>query len=181
MLQPPLHASAYEKPTFPGLQTFSFSCLTPPPVFLQSVLPRRLAQIRNIQICYNSPTISLLCASEGNDRRAALHAHRMHRCAACNLYTWSKLIKQNLKGLRKIELFIYLGETFQMPAPDAPWIASLLEWQYGANGLREIKINILPVPCMTANPVRYLANAPRLDSLLQSLIKKGAEKHKLED
>lgn len=49
--------------------------------------------------------------------------------------------------------------------------------QYGANGLRELKINVLPEPLMTQTilPDDYIANAARLDSLLQGMIKKGAE------
>lgn len=146
---------------------------------MQSVLPHRLAQIRSIQLCYNHITISSPCPNGGNDRRAALHAHRMQKCAACNLFAWSKLIQQALKGLRKIEAFIYLGGTFTMPATNAPWIAHLLEMQHGTNGLREIKINVLPGPWMTSNPPdSFLANAARLDSLLQNMIKKGAENYR---
>lgn len=101
----------------------------------------------------------------------------MQKCAACNLIAWSQLIKQSLKGLRTIEAFVYLGNTFTMPVPNAPWIAGLLEMQYGTNGLRDIKINVLPGPCMNlTNPAdSFLANAARLDSLLQSMIGKGAE------
>ena len=64
-----------------------------------------------------------------------------------------------------------------MPVPNAPWIAGLLEMQYGTNGLRDIRINVLPGPCMhLTNPAdSFLANAARLDSLLQSMIEKGAE------
>lgn len=172
----------YEKLIFPGLQTFSFGSLTPPPFFMQSVLPHRLAQIRSIQICYTYLTISSHCPTYGNDRRAAIHTHRMQECAACNLLTWSRLIKQTLKGLRTIEAFIYIGDTLLMPAPNTPWIARLLELQYGANGLRELKTNILPVPCMTTNPANgFLANSARLDSLLKSMIRKGAENYRHEN
>lgn len=169
--------SICEELTYSGLQTFSFASLTPPPFFLQSVLPYRLAQIRSIQLCYNSITMSSPCLSGGNDRRAALHAHRMQKCTACNVLTWSKLIKQILKGLRTIEAFIYLGITSTIPALDAPWIERLFEMQYGANGMRELKINVLPDPWMTLTnpPDSFLANAARLDSLLQGMIKKGAE------
>ena len=147
---------------------------------MQSVLPHRLAQIRSIQLCYNHITMSNLCPNDGNDRRAALHAHRMQKCAICNLLTWSKLIKQTLTGLRTIEAFIYLGGTFTMPAPNALWIARLLEMQYGTNGLRELKINVLPGPWITlANPPDgFFANVARFDSLLQNMIKKGAEKYR---
>ena len=146
---------------------------------MQSVLPHRLAQIRSIQLCYNHITMSSPCSNGGNDQRAALHAHRMQKCAVCNLITWSKLIKQTLTGLRKIEAFIYLGGTFTMPAPNAPWIDRLLEMQYGTSGLRELKINVLPGPWMnlTNPPDGFLANAARLDSLLQSMIKKGSENY----
>ncbi len=66
-----------------------------------------------------------------------------------------------------------------MPATNAPWIAHLLEMQHGTNGLREIKINVLPGPWMTSNPPdSFLANAARLDSLLQNMIKKGAENYR---
>lgn len=66
-----------------------------------------------------------------------------------------------------------------MPAPNAPWIERLLEMQYGTSGLRELKINVLPGPWMnlTNPPDGFLANAARLDSLLQSMIKKGAENY----
>ena len=148
---------------------------------MQSVLPHRLAQIRSIQICYNHITMSSPCPSDGNDRRAALHAHRMQKCAACNLLTWSNLIKHTLKGLRTIEVFIYLGSTVTMPASNAPWLARLLEMQCGTNGLRELKINVLPGPWIsptTPPPDGFLANAARLDSLLKSMIKKGAENYR---
>ena len=121
------------------------------------------------------------CPNDGNDRRAALHAHRMQKCVVCNFLTWSKLIKQTLTGLRKIEIFIYVGGMVTIPAPDAPWIARLLEMQYGTNGLREFKIKVLPGPfwMVAANPPDgYLASVARLDSLLQSMIKKGAENHR---
>lgn len=108
-----------------SLQTFSFASLTPPPFFMQSVLPHRLAQIRRIQICYNNITMSSPCPDGDISRLADLHAHRMQKCTACNLLTWSRLIKQTLKGLRTIEAFIYLEGTFTMPASNAPWIASL--------------------------------------------------------
>ena len=163
-----------------GLQIFSFASLTPPPFFMQSVLPHRLAQIRSIQLCYNHITMSSLCPSGGNDRRAALHVHRMQKCAFCNLLTWSKLIKRTLKGLRTIEAFIYLGGTFTIPAPNAPWITTLLDMQSGTNGLRELKINVLPGPWISSTnpPVGLLADAARLDSLLQSMIKKGVENYR---
>ena len=146
---------------------------------MQSVLPHRLAQIRSIQLCYNHITIAALCSNGGNDRRAALHAHRMQKCAACNLLTWSKLLKQTLTGLRKIEAFVYLGNTFTVPAPNAPWIVRLLELQCGTNGLRDLKINVLPGPWMslTNAPDGFLANIAQFDSLLQSMIKKGAENY----
>ncbi len=162
-----------------GLQTFSFGSLTPPPFFMQSVLPRRLAQIRSIQLCYNHILMSSPCLNDGNDRRAALHVHRMQKCAICNLHIWSRMIKQTLIGLRTIEAFIYLGGTFTMPTPNAPWIARLLELQHGKNGLREIKIKVLPGPWMAlANPPDgFLANVARFDSLLQTMVKKGAENH----
>lgn len=104
----------------------------------------------------------------------------MQKCAACNLLTWSELIKQNLKGLRTIEAFIYLKGTFTMPAPNAPWIARLFEMQYGTNGLRELKITVLPSFWMslTNPPADFLAFAAPLDSLLQSMIKKGAENYR---
>lgn len=89
-----------------SLQIFSFASLAPPPFFMQSVLPHRLAQIRSIQLCYNHFTTSSPCPNGGNDRRAALHAHRMQKCAICNLLTWSKLIKETLNGLRTIEAFL---------------------------------------------------------------------------
>lgn len=147
---------------------------------MQSVLPHRLAQIRSIQICYNHITMSSLCPSGAIDHRAALHVHRMQKCAFCNLITWSKLIKQTLQGLRTIEAFIYLGGTFTMPVPNAPWITTLLEMQSGTNGLRELKINVLPGPWvnLTNPPDGFLANAARWDSLLQSMIKKGAEDYR---
>ena len=159
----------------PGLQTFSFLSLTPPPFFLRSVLPHRLAQIKSIQLSYNHITMSSPCRSVGGDRRTALHAHRMQKCPACNLLAWSELIKETLKGLRIIEAFIYLGGPFTMPTPNAPWIERLLDMQYGMNGLRELKINVLPKPWMTLMdpPV----DTARLDSMLQGMIKKGAENY----
>ena len=146
---------------------------------MQSVLPHRLAQIRSIQVCYNHITMSSRCLNDGNDRRAALHVHRMQKCAICNLVSWSKLIKDALQGLRTIEAFIYIGGTFTMPAPNASWIARLLELQYGTNGMREVKTKILPGPWMTSTnpPDGFYANAARLDSLLQNMIKQGAEKY----
>lgn len=69
-----------------------------------------------------------------------------------------------------------------MPAPNDPWIARLLEMQSGANGLRELKIRILPVPCMTSNPaINFLGNAARLNSLLKSMIEKGDETYRHEN
>ena len=67
-----------------------------------------------------------------------------------------------------------------MPAANAPWIARLLEMQYGANGLRELKINVLPRPLISSTipPSDFIANAARLESLLQSMIQKGAEEHR---
>ena len=67
-----------------------------------------------------------------------------------------------------------------MPAPNAPWIAHLLEMQYGANGLREIKFKILPGPLMTmANPPdSFVAEVARFDLLLQNMIKDGAEEYR---
>ena len=64
-----------------------------------------------------------------------------------------------------------------MPASDAPWIAHLLEMQHGANGLRELKITVLPGPLMAyVDPTdNFLATVARFDSLLQHMIKKGAE------
>ena len=177
----PLYGISHSKRLiFLGLQTFSFASLAPPPFFMQSVLPHRLAQIRSIQLCYNHITLSSLCPNDRNDRRAAQHAHRMQKCAVCNLHRWSQLIKQTLTGLRSIEAFIYLGGTFTMPAPNAPWVAQLLEMQHGKKGLRELKIKVLPGPWMTfANPPDdFLANVARFDSLLQAMIKKGAENGK---
>ena len=144
---------------------------------MQSVLPHRLARITSIQLCYNYVTVSSPCLNDGNDRRAALHVHRMQKCAMCNLLTWSKLIKQTLTGLRKIETFIYLGGSFTMPAHNAPWVARLLEMQYGTNGLRQLQINVLPGPLSTlADPSEaFLANVARFDSLLQDMVRKGAE------
>ena len=67
-----------------------------------------------------------------------------------------------------------------MPASDAPWIAHLLEMQHGPNGLRELKITVLPGPFMAdVDPTAiYLATIARFDSLLQLMIKKGAETDK---
>ena len=159
----------------PGLQTFSFLSLTPPPFFLRSVLPHRLAQIKSIQLCYNHFTMSSPCRSVGGDRRAALHAHRMQKCHACNLLAWSELIKETLKGLRIIEVFIYLGGPFTMPTPNAPWIERLLDLQYGINGLRELKVKVLPKPWMAL--MDPPADTARLNSMLQGMIKKGAENY----
>ena len=144
---------------------------------MHSVLPHRLAQIRSIQLCYNNITVSSLCPNGGRDRRAALHIHRMQQCAVCNLLKWSRLIQQTLTGLRSIEAFVYVGTTLTMPACDAPWIAHLLEMQHGANGLRELKITVLPGPLMAyVDPTdNFLASVARFDSLLQHMIKKGAE------
>lgn len=66
-----------------------------------------------------------------------------------------------------------------MPAPDSSWIARLLEMQHGTNGLRELKIKVLPGPWLTlANPPNgFLTNVDQFDLLLQTMIKKGAEKH----
>ena len=144
---------------------------------MQSVLPHRLAQIRSIQLCYNKITVSRLCPNRGRDRRAALHVHRIQQCAACNLLKWSRLIKQTLTGLRSIEAFIYVGTELTMPASDAPWIFHLLEMQHGANGLRELNIRVLPGPLSAhADPTdTFLATVARFDSLLQHMVKKGAE------
>ena len=67
-----------------------------------------------------------------------------------------------------------------MPTPSAPWIAGLLEMQNGTNGLRKINTEILPGPrtTLTNPPDGFLANAARLDSMLQSMIKKGAENYR---
>lgn len=67
-----------------------------------------------------------------------------------------------------------------MPAPNAPWIAGLLEMQYGVNGFRKLKTNVLPRPWMTLTnpPDDFLANAARLDALLQSMIKEGSENYR---
>ena len=64
-------------------------------------------------------------------------------------------------------------------APNAPWIVRLLELQCGSNGLRDLKINVLPGPWMslTNAPDGFLANIAQFDSLLQSMIKKGAENY----
>ena len=146
---------------------------------MQSVLPHRLAQIRSIQLCYNHITMSSPCLNDGNDRRATLHVHRMQKCAICNLLTWSKLIKQTLTGLQKIEAFIYLGGTFTMPAPNAPWIVHLLEMQHGTNGLRELQIRVLPGFWTTLEnpPDGVSAHVARLDLLLQNMVRKGAENY----
>ena len=144
---------------------------------MQSVLPHRLAQIRSIQLCYNNITISSLCPNGERDRQATLHVHRMQQCAVCNLLKWSKLIQQTLTGLRSIEAFVYVGTALTMPASDAPWIVHLLEMQHGANGLRELKIRVLPGPLL-AHVVptdSFLATVARFDSLLQHMIEKGAE------
>ena len=164
----------------PGLQTFSFLSLTPPPFFLRSVLPHRLAQIKSIQLCYNHITMSSLCRSDEGDRRAALHAHRMQKCHACNLLAWSELIKENLKGLRIIEVFIYLGGPFTVPTPNTPWIERLLDLQYGINGLRELKVKVLPKPWMAMlDPPTDTArlNSMLLNSMLQGMIKKGVDNY----
>ena len=64
-----------------------------------------------------------------------------------------------------------------MPASDAPWVAHLLEMQHGANGLRELKITVLPGPLMAyfIPTDVFHATVARFDSLLQHMIKKGAE------
>ena len=147
---------------------------------MQSVLPHRLAQIRSIQLCYNYITVSSLCPNGEQGRSDAPHVHRMQQCAACNLLKWSRLIEHTLTGLRSVEAFIYVGMSMTMPASDAPWIARLLEMQHGPNGLRELKITVLPGPFMAdVNPTAiYLATVARFDSLLQHMIKKGAETDK---
>ena len=69
-----------------------------------------------------------------------------------------------------------------MPASNDPWIARLLEMQSGANGVRELTVKILPVPCMTSHPaVIFLGNAARLNSLLKSVIEKGKETYRHEN
>lgn len=90
------------------------------------------------------------------------------------------MIKQNLTGLRSIEAFIYLGGTFTIPTPNTPWAAQLLEMQHGANGLRELKINVLHGPWMafTNPPDGFVANVARFDLMLQNMIRKGAKKNK---
>ena len=66
-----------------------------------------------------------------------------------------------------------------MPAPNAAWIVRLLELQCGTNGLRDLKINVLPGPWMSLvnAPDGFLTNIAQFDSLLQSMIKKGAENY----
>ena len=66
-----------------------------------------------------------------------------------------------------------------VPAPNAPWIVRLLELQCGTNGLRDLKINVLPGPWMslTNPPDGFLANIAQFDSLLRNMIKEGAEKY----
>lgn len=90
------------------------------------------------------------------------------------------MIKQNLTGLRSIEAFIYLGGTFTIPTRNTPWVDQLFEMQHGTNGLRELKINVLPGPWMafTNPPDGFIANVARFDSLLQNMIRKGAKKNK---
>ena len=69
-----------------------------------------------------------------------------------------------------------------MPAPNDDFLVRMLEMQTGANGLRELKTNILPVPCMTSNPaIRFLGHAAQLNSLLKSIIEKGEETYRLEN
>lgn len=85
-----------------------------------------------------------------------------------------------MTGLRSIEAFIYLEGTFTVPTRNTPWLAQLLEMQNGMNGLRELKINVLPGPWMafTDPPDGFIANVARFDSLLQNMIRKGAKKNK---
>lgn len=145
---------------------------------MQSVLPHRLAQIRSIQLCYNCNTSP--CPNGERDQRAALHVHRMQQCAACNLLKWSRLIQQTLTGLQSIEVFVYVWTglpRLARLASDAPWIAHLLAMQHGANGLRELKIRVVPGPlvahleCLDGRD----EDTVRFVSLLQHMIKKGAE------
>ena len=142
---------------------------------MQSVLPHRLAQIKSIQLCYNDITIFSRCPNGQRDRQAALHVHRMQQCAVCNLLKWSKLIQQMMTGLRSIEAFVYVWTALEMPASDDPWIAHLLEMQHGANGLRELKIRVVPGPLLGGMDYNPGAEIARFDSLLQRMIKKGAE------
>ena len=142
---------------------------------MQSVLPHRLAQIRSIQLCYNKNHIP--CPNGERDQRAALHVHRMQQCADCNFLKWSRLVQQTLTGLRSIEVFVYVWTGLPRLASDAPWIANLLEMQHGANGLRELKIRVVPGPLVARLDLdcSRLADAARFESLLQHMIKKGAE------
>ena len=142
---------------------------------MQSVLPHRLAQIRSIQLCYNNNTSP--CPNGERDQRAALHVHRMQECADCNFLKWSRLIQRTLTGLRSIEVFVYVWTGFPMLASDAPWLAHFLKMRHGANGLRELKIRVVPGPLVAHldNSESHLATIARFDSRLQHMIKKIAE------
>ena len=156
-------------------QTFTFTSLAQPPFFIHSVLPERLAQIRSIQLIYNQRTMKRICIL---NTASGLHAHRLQTCPACNLKSWLDSIGWYMKGLRTIEVFIYLRTEMRGLHMDDPWIVRLLKLQQGANGLRDMRIRVYPGACH-CGPIHAIEeNCPprRWASELEAWLQEGTER-----
>lgn len=64
-----------------------------------------------------------------------------------------------------------------MPNVGEAWITWLFKFQQGANGLRDLKFQLLPGPWMSPSHPQetYAANAARLNTLLEDMLKQGTE------
>lgn len=170
------------------LPTFHFNSLSKPPFFLQSILPQRLAQIKRIQLCYHTRTMTRICNQSTRHSIELQRQHKLQQCNSCNLDLWLDTIRKTMINLESIEMYLYLDILGRVPTTEDGWISRLFKLQRGPNGLRTLRIqlffdrhrrtlplNIIPgfPPLPPAPP--QVAQLERLEESLQKMVRKGAE------
>ena len=173
-----------------ALPTFHFDTLTQPPFFLESILPQRLALIKNIRICYNQCVMKNPCTPLCRRKRLSKHRHRLQQCARCNFDQWLDIICKTMTGLERIDVLVYADTEMVSPSIDESWITHLFKLQHGDNGPRDLRIHTLPVlggPYLRPGSIYHVvahehsAETEQFNTFLQDMIKNGAAAHSHEE
>ena len=160
-----------------SLPTFNFRELHRPPFFVRAALPHRLTCIRNIHLVYDQLLIKKMthigCST-------AKYWHQVGECTFCNPIHWINEIKRHMTGLKKIDIFMFMEKKQPLLTMGDTWIARMLDLQIGPNGLREMKIHVVPKDDDDVSPLsesEYSKKVKRLDEHLQQSLKKGIERY----
>lgn len=113
------------------------------PFFLRNVHPNHLRNITHIQLGYDEKTVACTTFTS---------IHISEHCAPCNMERWLTLIRKELTGLRKIDVFLYLDlarfDRFGTALNHVrqPWVHLFLALQHSPHGLRELQAHIRACP-----------------------------------